>query len=237
MRPQMKRAAGAAFLMTIFTISLLVGTALPASATCPGDHTRNTAYQTSADGRGVRVTNPGMGVYDGDITCSRVSSLIVCGNSSCSNYVEVGWYENPQSVYFCLDPTNGPVNELAFSAQGGIYRCLHSPGNISEGTDAFAMSDQNQDGVWNMSHAGSSIWTSPDLGNFNSGSVFNNGERSNTSNTPHADFNGLQRMDSNGNWQDWSSTSFSTAFSDDAGAHGCKYSDTHTAVKEDGTAC
>jgi hypothetical protein len=97
--------------------------------------------------------------------------------------------------------------------------------------------DQNQDGQWSFSHDLSNIWNSPDLGNFNSGSEFTNAERGDTTNTPHADFDGLQRQDNNNVWSDWQNTSFSSAFSDDSGAHGCKYSDKHVEVKLVGTAC
>jgi hypothetical protein len=90
----------------------------------------------------------------------------------CINYVEVGWYEDPQGIIQCLDATGGPVNELAFSIKGNMLGCLHNPGNISEGTDTFTVKDPDGDAQWSYGHAGSTIWTSPDLGNFNSGALF-----------------------------------------------------------------
>jgi hypothetical protein len=218
---------------------LVLTSARPAFASC-GSSILNTAYQAAADGRGERVFDPGMGVYNGDVTCSRISSLILCGNAMCTSYVEVGWYEDVGLGYACLDSTSGPVKELAFAVKSGASpSCLHNPASINDANspDVFQMMDQNQDGQWSFSHDLSNIWNSPDLGNFNSGSEFTNAERGDTTNTPHADFDGLQRQDNNNVWSDWQDTSFSSAFSDDSGAHGCKYSDKHVEVKLVGTAC
>jgi hypothetical protein len=44
-------------------------------------------------------------------------------------------------------------------------------------------------------------------------------------------------MDNNQNWSLWSNTTFWEPHSDDNGAHGCKYSDKHVAVKLNGTPC
>jgi hypothetical protein len=153
--------------------------------------------------------------------------------------VEIGWYESPQGAYTCLDTTTGAVKEEAFASNSGMNNCLHGPGSIPDGVvDTFSVKDTAQNGIWSYGHGGSTIWTSPSLGSFNSGMVINNGERLNTGNTAHADFNGLQRMDSSNNFVNWASTSLlGGGFSDDSGSHGCKYSDIHTAVKLNGTAC
>jgi hypothetical protein len=234
--PRATRLIAVVFVFSAAMPILLLTSAQPAFAAC-GTHILNTAYQASANGRGERVSNPGMGVYDGAVTCSRISSLILCGNAMCTNYVEVGWYEDVGVGYACLDSTGGPVKELAFALKGNTIGCLHNPSSISEGTDGFTMNDENQDGVWHFQHSTVGIWNSPDLGNFNSGSLFTNAERGDTTNTPHADFDGLGREDDSNNWSAWQNTSFSNSMSDDDGAHGCKYSDSHVAVKLDGTPC
>lgn len=91
--------------------------------------------------------------------------------------------------------------------------------------------------MWNYYRNGTDVWTSFDMSPFSGGSVYDNGERLNFSNTAHADFDGLKRMNGQGQWGDWGNTQLNTDLTDDSGSHGCKYSNTHTAVKLDGTPC
>lgn len=81
-------------LVTSVVASLLVLTsASTALASCHDFGSPwNTVYQPGGSSwLGVRVSGPGMGVYDGDVDCGRVSSLFVT-NGPITRWVEVGWY-------------------------------------------------------------------------------------------------------------------------------------------------
>jgi hypothetical protein len=223
-------------------ISLIAGalalvSATPAQACADAGAPWNTVYRSGGtDWWGDRVSNPGMGVFDGDVDCGRVSSIFVT-NGAITRWVEVGWYESPQGAYVCIPTTSGPPKILAFAYFDGMVDCKDPSPNLGEGTDNFWVQDRDQDGVWRYFRNGNQVWTSPDMSPFNSGTLYNNGERLNFRNTAHADFDGLKRMNHQGNWGDWSNTSLDTELSDDSGSHGCKYSDTHTAVKLVETPC
>jgi hypothetical protein len=175
-----------------------------------------------------------MAIYDGNVTCGRVSSIFVY-NSAATRYVEVGWYENPAGVYNCLPVTNGPPKVLAFYLLDGVAACWGQPSTLSGGTTAgFWVDDNNQDAIWNFFYAGTNVYNSGKMSTFTTGILVNNGERLNTDNTAHADFDGMKRMNSSQQWVDWTSATYS---SNDSGMHGCYYSATHQAVKEVGTAC
>lgn len=215
--------------------ALIVLLATPARASCHASGSPfNVAYQNGTGGRGVRVANPGMGVFNGSVVCGRVSSIFVY-SADLTDFVEVGWYESPQGQYTCIPTTSGSVKELGFAFQDGMSNCLESPATVSEGTDFFSIRDDNQNGIWTFTHDEVQIWIGPNMGSFNSGVQLDNGERLSTGNTSHADFDGLQKRNSSEQWVSWSGTFLSV--DDDSGAKGCKYSDTHTAVKLNATAC
>lgn len=96
-------------LTAMFTV--LVGTSQ--AAPCP-DTNYNTVGRPDTNGRGNRVGSPGMYIYNNTITCARVSSIFVL-NSSDTRFVEVGWYENPGDVFFCIPTTSGPPKQLAYA--------------------------------------------------------------------------------------------------------------------------
>jgi hypothetical protein len=84
-RSRMAWAAGLILALAAGAVVTLL--ARPASAiACPGPGAPlNTVYKAAANGRGARVTNPGMLVEDGNVDCGRVSSLLVC-NATCGNF-------------------------------------------------------------------------------------------------------------------------------------------------------
>jgi hypothetical protein len=184
----------------------------------------------------VRVSNPGMGVYNGSVSCGRVSSLFVY-NSLGTRWVEIGWYEDPNDLYSCIPPTvsSGPPKVLAYRKFDTDEGCQQNPSTLSEGTDGFWVQDGNQDGKWNYYVKGTNVHTSQDLTPFVTGLLWNNGERLGTGNTAHADFDGMKRMDSSQTWKKWDSVI--DYQSNDPGSHGCEYSATHQAIKLVGTAC
>lgn len=233
----------------VMTSALTLGTlagllASPAYACHDAGSPWNTAYKSGTNGRGDRVSGLGMGVFDGNVDCGRVSSVFVY-NSSLTRYVEVGWFESPQGAYSCIQDTGtgaDPPRILAFAQFDGMRDCLNPAGSLSEGTQTFWVHDDNQDGIWKFYHSGTQVWTSFDMSPFTTGLLYDNGERLTFQNTAHADFDGLKRM-AGQNWVAWGSggstdtTTLDTALSDDSGSHGCKYSNDHTAVKLNGTAC
>ncbi len=196
----------------------------------------NTVVRLEPNGRGLKVSAPGMGVFDGDVDCSRVSSLWV-ENSTGSRHVEIGWYEDPVDYYLCLPTTGTSPRIIALSYEGpNDYDCWGNPRTLSVGTDAFGVHDRDQDGVWRFVHEGALVWTSPDMGSFVTGLLYDNGERGNLENTAHADFDGLKRMGSGGRWVAPDSA-YEVGYSDDPGSKPCIYSATHTAVKLNDTPC
>lgn len=162
-----------------------------------------------------------MDVYNNAVECARVSSLFVSGSAK---FVEIGWFEDPPSAewnYVCLGTTSGPPRVFAFAYNGGSIDCK-TGGELAGGqSHGFTIKDINQDGVWSFGHGGGDFWDSPDMGAFNSGSLEVNGERGGSRSEPaDADFNGLDRMDANGNWQSWSNPS-EIPESDDPGYKDC----------------
>lgn len=95
--------------------------------------------------------------------------------------------------------------------------------------DTFKIQDNNQDGVWDFFHDAANIF-SANMGTFVTGHLQNNGERLNTDDPAHADFDGLGRMNSSQNWVDWDNTHEDTPYSDDPNYNFFEYSNTHTAV-------
>jgi hypothetical protein len=180
-----------------------------------------------------------MSVFNGSVDCARLSSIFI-RNTTGTRQVEIGWYEDPVNFYdLCCATTSGAPKLLALSFEGSNdYSWLHNPPTVSEGTDTFSVSDSNQDGVWMFGHNGSNVWTSPDLGTFVTGLIFNNGGRGNTNNTSHAVFDGMLRMNSSQNWVAPTTVyEAGEALSNDPEARPCIYSDTHTAVKLNSTPC
>lgn len=225
----------------LLALSLGVIVAPAAQAACPenpSDALNTVGSPSGSSWLGVRVSGPGMDVFDGAVSCTRVSSLFVL-NSTGTRWVEVGWYEDPSgggADYACIPSTSGAPKILAFSYDNGSVDCKTNGVGLSEGTSGFYIQDQNTDGVWKFFKDGDQTWTSPDMTPFSSGWVASNGERNDFTNTSHAVFDGLNKMNDNGNWGDWNSTN-EDSLSDDSQAHFCKYSDTHTQVKLNGTAC
>jgi hypothetical protein len=218
------------------TVLLIVPARADAPCPAPGAPL-NTVMEASANGQGNRVINPGMAIYNDKISCGRVSSLIV-RSPDLTDFVEVGWFEDPSpNDYICIPTTSGPPRELAFAGLDGMNDCLGNPANIQEGTDSFSVDDLNQDGRWSLLHKKSTIWTGPSMGSFNSGIIRNNGERLSSGDPARSDFNGLQRADKLGVWQDWQNPSENFSVSDDPDFYGCVITSIHTDVRRNATPC
>lgn len=75
------------------------------------------------------------------------------------------------------------------------------------------------------------------MGDFNSGKLETNGERSGDGSEPaRAEFDGLQRMDAGQVWQAWTSP-YEADYSDDPDFHDCIDASDHVRVIRDGNAC
>lgn len=223
----------------LISMTLLV---LPATPAMAGVSCTSVSYDTvvryEANGRGVKVTSPGMAVYNGSVECARLSSINVY-NTAVSRGVAVGWFEDPVNFCDLWGPTTGSNPVLvAMSFEANDYSWLHSPPTVSVGTDTFLVNDANQDGRWTYGHNGSNVWTSPNLTPFVTGLIYSYGSRGSTGDTSHSDFEGMLRMNSGQNWV--APTIVYEAgeqASNDPGARPCIYSDVHTAVKLNGTPC
>lgn len=186
-------------------------------------------YQGAPNGRGVRVNNPGMTVFDGT-QCGRVSSIFVY-NSTGTRWVEIGWFEDGDNHYTCIPTTSGPPKELAFWKFDNTNGCLTNPATLNGGSvQEMSIQDENQNGVWHYRRNQNVIFTSANLSPFVTGLPWNNGERlTNPAGTPHAVFNGMKRMGADQQWSPW--TSLVQYDSSDSGAHGCAYSVTYQEIK------
>lgn len=198
--------------------------------------------KNSQNGRGDRVNNPGMSVFNDAIDCGRVSSIFV-SNSTGTTFAEVGWYEDPSGGtwdYSCILSSFGPPRELAYAVQAGMLpQCDQDNADISAGVDSFVVKDPNQDGIWTYEHDGVTIWTSQDISPFNSGLLVSNGERAGTGNDDPAksEFDGLDRLGPSNNWVPWTSPSEYTPYSDDPDYKDCIDSDTHIRVIKSSNQC
>lgn len=207
------------------------------AAPCPGA-TLNTVTSPDTNGRGVRVTNPGLLVENDAVQCVRVASIGV-NNVSGMTYVEVGWYEDPagEADFPCIPTTSGTPKVIAFAAQNGtVAGCWQTPVTAS-GTDSFTVHDDNQNGLWTFLHLGGLVWTSPNLSPFVTGIIVSNAERSDLDDGAHADHDGLQRMGSGATWTNWQGTFRNTSYDDDPGYKPCIHTSTHVEAKLNSHTC
>lgn len=225
-----------AALLLAVVIGFLVGTGLtetPARAVACLVNPYNTTAQPDTNGRGVRVSNPGMLIANSATTCGRVSSLFDY-NSAETRFVEVGWYEE-QNYYVCIPNTTAP-RRLGFAFFDGLASCFSPSSGISTGRGDFYVHDDNQNAIWNFYHGTSNFWNSPNMGTFVTGQVRSNGERAGASDSAYSDFDGLKRMGATMSWVAWTGTQeWST--SDDPGYEYCEHSNTHVEVQLNADPC
>jgi len=121
--------------------AFLLFPATHALAACPDQHD-NTVAEAAANGRGNRVDNPGMHIYNSSGLCARVSSIFVISADN-TEFVEVGWYEDPAGGwnYDCIPDTTGAPRRLAFSFDDGLVDCLVPTGDLSIGDAGFSVHD------------------------------------------------------------------------------------------------
>jgi hypothetical protein len=237
-----ERLKGARYLGWLAGLALLTGVVVanvwPAQAgtNCGGPY--NTVYNPTDPntGRGARVNSPGADVTNPNIVCGRVVSLFV-HNSSWTDFVEIGYYED-DATYNCIEDTTGKPRILAYERNSTGASCDHSTPEV-DGGDVITLSvaDQNQDGYWNFEWDGNSVFQNAEtMGLFNSGIVADNGERVSIYDSASANFRGLLRLSSSG-WVNWSATDKNNLESDDPGYKGCKDSNTHTRVIVNSSTC
>jgi len=224
--------------LPLFLVGLTVGHQLAgassaeAGAPCQTDESWNTVFEPTNPntGRGARVNDPGADIFNPSLNCGRVNSIWV-HDAAWVDFVEIGYYED-NSYYICVPNTSGPPEVLAFEQNSTGVDCDQSTPQLTGSAVALTVSDANQDGYWNFSYDGSSVFVNAEsMGFFSSGIVGNNGERGSGDDNARANFRGLKRMGSNSNWSDWDQTHLDNDVEgDDLGYKGCKYNDTHTSV-------
>lgn len=235
------RIRGLRYAVTVATAMAVAVLAPPVLAGCQvGLDPLNTIDRPDKGGRGVRVIDPGMHVFDTSVPCGRASSILDI-NSAETRFVEVGWFENTGPVYGCVPTTSGAPRQLAFAWFDGAPSCLTTPDSIPGGQwDHFRVQDSNQDGVWGFYHKKDDtwdlIWASPDMDPFVTGFLWSNGERATTDDSARAVFKGLQRMINSTDYRDWAGT-FEEDDSDDGGWKDCIVTNTHVKVIPNSESC
>ncbi len=220
-------------------VVLLVARPAHATLTCFDPLTHgpwNTVDEAAANGRGNRVSDPGMFIYNDPVQCGRASSLFVKTHDE-TEFVEVGWYEEESYVYSCVHFTNGQPKLFGEAYNNGVVGCTSGPPLTSGQSDSFTVTDVNQDGKWLFGHGGANFWTSPDLGSFNSGLLRSNGERFAPDPEPaRSEFNGLKRMDASNTWSAWTGPmEGDSQSSDDPDFEDCIDAPDHIRVVRNGT--
>jgi len=221
--------------------ALVIGLGGPpaVAAPCPGAGAQwNTVTSPDTNGRGVRVTIPGLLIENDPVDCLRVAA-VGDNNSSGLTYVEVGWYEDPSGGlnFPCIPNTSGPPKVIAFAAEDGVVAgCWATPSSPS-GRDTFTVHDDNQNGLWTFLHNGNLVWTSPDLDPFHTGIIVTNAERWDLDDGAHADWDGLQRMGSTASWSNWQGTYRNTDYDNDPDFRPCIHTNTHVESKKNSNPC
>lgn len=228
---QLRRRGSLLLSMALGAVSTFAILASPAFAThdCPSSH--RVIFSPDTNGRGVRVSGPGMRVSDTVVECARASTLSVV-NSSETRFVEVGWYEEAVDVTPCPQ-TSGNPRILVAKGINGVFTCdpdVIGPDTITNAPtdDGFWVHDDNQDGNWDYYHNGSFLGFFG-LGSFITGDPRAQGERKSTHDSMYALHDGLKRMNSSKSWVSWTGTTI--IVDDDADYRGCVRSNTKVEVK------
>jgi hypothetical protein len=177
-----------------------------------------------------------MTVYDNSESCGRVSSISIFNSEG--NYVEVGWYEDPDGGIEVCQATTGKPRVLVYAHQfGNTYGCKQNTPTLNHlDVWAFRVSDLNEDTVWGY------WWGSTDMGTYNlwfrTGDPVAQGERHTLATTNHASarFTGLQYSPGSGTtWTGWQGD---TIWKDnDRDYKGCNYGNVTVTVIHVSNSC
>jgi hypothetical protein len=201
----------------------------------------NNTMDTAANGRGAQVDNPGITVYNDSVHCGRVSAVLQTIPNG-TRYVEVGWYEDPLSgsgYYDCLPGTTGTPKFLAYIENHLGRACMNSGQPLmGEGGSPYDINvaDVNDDGEWRFKLDGVNEWDSTITVTLTNNVSRSNGERASPSDSAKSFFNGLDRMNSSGNWLAWQSPDTGGG-NDDPGFHNCVIDDDTIRVIRDSETC
>lgn len=200
----------------ILALSFILGSAVtsilvpPQAVAFPSCGSPGTVQGARPDtnGRGVRVSDPGMRVSDASISCIRVSAIHVM-NSAATRFAIVGWYERASGAptFLGCPVTSGPPRVLVAKIFDGTNTCAQNTANITNTprNDDFAVHDHDQDGTWKYYRNGAFIGSFR-FGMFTTGILQARTERYQTGDSMYGLFDGLKRMNSNANWVDWTGT-------------------------------
>jgi hypothetical protein len=199
------------------------------AAGCEGQKTRIVQAFPNKNGRGTKVSGPGMHVFASQVECVRIS-IIANINSSGQRFVELGWFEDATGLLRDCPRTDGSPHVLRYSYFDGTVRCDNATAPLSGGTDQdFWVQDANQNGVWTYYRNGNSIGAY-DMGSFVAGTPVAQGERRVLTDSARTDHHGLKRMINNTDYTGWEGTS--RGVDNDEDFRACIRSNMHVEVKE-----
>jgi hypothetical protein len=200
-----------------------------ASDGCPGGDYHEQASPTT-NGRGVRTSGNGMRVSNTWVGCERVSSIGV--EASGGDFVEVGWYEiGPElsGLAYCAG-TDGRPRTFVYVRVFGVDDCFEFGYINTEGLGQnLRAQDLERDETWEF-YRNAQFLISLST-NMSSGPGIAQGERQNLHNSIYSEFQGLQRMNTNQQWVNWTGTSTGGSTINNDPEYGvCIPSSTHVTV-------
>jgi hypothetical protein len=154
---------------------------------------------------GVRVSNPGMYIYNYTAYCVHDSSLL--SEATTGDWAEVGWRDPATGYQACGVTGDNTPHILVTWVNGGVYTCHQYGALTANQSDDFSVWGDSSD-LWHWAHNGSNITTH--TLDFRASYSFTNGERHSSYESAEALFDGMQNGTSP-NWNVWTS---SACFSD-----------------------
>ncbi|MGH3008350.1 MAG: hypothetical protein ACRDLM_02920 [Gaiellaceae bacterium] len=209
--------------------------AIASASTC-GDgttHYNAAVNESSGDHYGVRVTNPGMYIYNHLVGCTEVSSMEVIGITG--DDAEVGWIQNADGVVNCNATGDGAERVIAAWVTANTSHCTQHGYLTANQSDTFAVwSDAGSGGSypWTFVHDGNNVQLA-DL-DFRLGLIATNGERHSSYDSAQSLFDGLQ-MGHDSSWNPWAAENCLT--DSDPDYNNQAQSATHVTVTTNPTYC
>jgi len=172
-----------------------------AAGTCGQDVTYNSeAWDGGTGHNGVRVSNPGMYIYNFTEGCRQISSI---GSVAPDNdEAEIGWLNVASGVSNCGITGDNTPRLMTVYVNGGAYTCsLHGTLTANQSDDFSVWGDRSD--LWTWAHNGSNVITH--TLDFRDSISATNGERHSTYDSAESLFNGMQNGTSP-NWNAWTNS-------------------------------
>lgn len=178
--------------------AVLVFPSIANASTCGQDVAYNSeAWDGGTGHNGVRVSSPGMYIYNFTPSCRQISSI---GSVAPSNdEAEVGWVDVASGVSNCGITGDNTPHLFTVYVNGGAYTCTpHGTLTVNQSDDFSVWGDSSD--LWHWAHNGSDIITH--TLDFRASMSIANGERHSTYDSAESLFNGMQNGTSP-NWNPW----------------------------------